>query len=139
MKFGTLVASLATAAYVAASADGQLQIGILRKSPDCSLRAKKDDAIDMHYEGRLADGEVFDSSYKRGDPLNLRLGVGMVIPGWDKGVLGMCLGEKRRLRIPPQLGYGERGAGPIPPNSELIFDVELVGINGVEAAVKEEL
>lgn len=132
MKFGALIAAFATAGYAVAAASDQLRIGVLRKSPDCSVRARKGDAVDMHYEGRLADGEVFDSSYKRGQPFHLQVGVGMVIEGWDKGVMGMCLGEKRRLRIPPQLGYGERGAGPIPPNSELIFDVELMAVNDIE-------
>ncbi len=84
----------------------------------------------VHYTGSLTDGTVFDSSIPRGEPIQFTLGVGQVIAGWDQGILGMKVGEKRRLTIPPHLGYGERGTpgGPIPPQATLLFDVELVGI-----------
>jgi len=85
--------------------------------------------VKVHYNGMLADGTKFDSSYDRGKPIEFPVGVGKVIPGWDEGIRLLKTGEKARLIIPPYLGYGENGAGPIPPNSILIFDVELVGIS----------
>jgi len=85
--------------------------------------------ITAHYHGTLTNGNVFDSSVTRGDPFKFKLGVGQVIAGWDEGIAGMKVGGKRRLTIPPELGYGARGAGGvIPPNATLIFDVELLGI-----------
>ena len=84
-------------------------------------------AVAVHYQGRLEDGTVFDDSYKRGEPITFILGQGQVIKGWEQGIEGMAVGEKRTLTIPPELGYGEAGAGDvIPPNATLIFDVELV-------------
>ncbi|MDQ7916447.1 peptidylprolyl isomerase [Mesonia sp. MT50] len=84
--------------------------------------------VRVHYTGMLTDGTKFDSSYDRDRPLVFPVGVGKVIPGWDEGIRLLKVGEKAKLIIPPYLGYGERGNGPIPPNSILLFDVELVGI-----------
>lgn len=83
--------------------------------------------IKVHYTGKLENGTVFDSSIKRGQPIDFKIGVGMVIPGWDEALLDMNKGEMRTLIIPPSLAYGEGGRPPvIPPNSTLIFDVELI-------------
>ena len=79
-------------------------------------------------QGTLTDGTKFDSSLDRGDPFAFTLGAGQVIKGWDQGILGMCVGEKRKLRIPADLGYGARGAPPtIPPGATLLFETELMG------------
>ena len=84
--------------------------------------------VSVNYRGILENGTEFDSSYGRG-AFKFPLGGGQVIKGWDEGVVGMKVGGKRKLIIPPELGYGKRGIGPIPPNSTLIFEVELLEIN----------
>lgn len=85
--------------------------------------------VDVHYTGYLMDGKRFDSSVERGEPISFPLGQGMVIKGWEEGIALMKVGDKMRLIIPSELGYGERGAGGvIPPNATLIFDVELMGV-----------
>jgi peptidylprolyl isomerase len=87
----------------------------------------------VHYTGLLTDGTVFDSSRNRGEPFSFRLGAGRVIKGWDEGIALLRVGDRATLFIPPQLGYGARGAGGvIPPDASLIFVVELVGIRGEE-------
>lgn len=87
------------------------------------------DYITIHYLGTLENGTKFDSSYDRGEPFKTRIGVGEVIEGWDMGVVGMKVGGKRKLTIPPQLAYGDREIGSIPANSTLIFEVELIEID----------
>ena len=90
--------------------------------------AEKGKEITVHYTGWLEDGTKFDSSLDRRQPLSIILGVGQVIEGWDKGFAGMREGGKRKLTIPPEMGYGARGAGGvIPPNATLVFEVELLG------------
>jgi FKBP-type peptidyl-prolyl cis-trans isomerase len=85
--------------------------------------------LSVHYTGTLQNGTKFDSSYDRGQPYEFRIGTGSVIKGWDEGLMGMKVGGKRKLIIPPNLGYGPRGSPPnIPGNSTLLFDVELMGV-----------
>ena len=109
----------------------ELEIKTVKSVADCKQTAQKGDLISVHYTGSLlSDGTVFDSSINRGQPIQFTLGVGQVIKGWDEGLLGACVGEKRDLYIPSALGYGSRGAGNvIPPNADLLFETELVAVN----------
>ncbi|KAF5101896.1 hypothetical protein D0Z03_000515 [Geotrichum reessii] len=118
------------------AAEAKLRVGILKKVPEsqCKRKARSGDVIQVDYTGTLLDGTVFDSSLKPGrTPFEFGLGLGQVIPGWDRGLLGMCIGEKRKLTIPPHLAYGKTGAGGvIPPDATLIFTAELKGISGYD-------
>ncbi len=92
-------------------------------------KAEKGKTVSVHYEGALSNGQVFDSSYKRNQPIDFTIGVGQVIPGWDEGIGLLQVGDKARLVIPSHLAYGSAGAGGvIPPNATLIFDVELMAV-----------
>ncbi|XP_074644440.1 peptidyl-prolyl cis-trans isomerase FKBP2-like [Tubulanus polymorphus] len=109
----------------------KLHIGVKKRvlPEDCKIKSKKNDILHMHYTGKLEDGTEFDSSIPRGEPFTFTLGSGQVIKGWDQGLLRMCEGEKRKLIIPSDLGYGDRGAPPkIPAGATLIFEVELIKI-----------
>lgn len=108
-----------------------MQLSIETTRPGTGERTvKANDTISVQYTGKLENGTVFDSTSNHdGQPFTFTVGIGQVIQGWDQGLLGMKIGEKRTLTIPPELGYGSSGAaGVIPPNATLIFDVELVAI-----------
>ncbi len=104
-----------------------LRYKILQKGD--GKKANKGDMVSVHYKGQLLDGTVFDSSYKRKQPIEFAIGVGQVITGWDEGIQLLQVGDKARLVIPSDLAYGSRGAGGvIPPDATLIFDVELMNV-----------
>ncbi|KAJ7156101.1 hypothetical protein C8R43DRAFT_999369 [Mycena crocata] len=132
MRVATWISSLLFAVVVlAADPVTELQIDTTYLPEDCPAKAAKGDKIQVHYTGTLHEtGAKFDSSLDRGSPLPLTLGVGQVIKGWDEGLVGMCLNEKRTLTIPSNMAYGSRGFGSvIPANSALVFTVELVGLD----------
>ncbi|KAI0692012.1 hypothetical protein C8T65DRAFT_670138 [Cerioporus squamosus] len=118
-------------AVVAEDAPTELKIDRTFVPDDCKLTAQKGDRLSVHYTGKLwSNGNKFDSSLDRGQPLPVTLGAHQVITGWEEGLQGMCQGEKRTLTIPPTKAYGSRGFGNvIPPNSVLVFDVELVKLD----------
>ncbi|EER23070.1 Peptidyl-prolyl cis-trans isomerase fpr2 [Coccidioides posadasii str. Silveira] len=138
--FSVLSVSLSLSSLVAATTTEELPNGLkIEKihTVDCERRTLSGDSIKVHYRGTLAEsGKQFDASYDRGSPLSFMVGTGMVIQGWDQGLIGMCVGDKRKLTIPPELGYGNRAMGPIPAGSTLIFETELMEIEGVK---KDEL
>ncbi|RIV32434.1 peptidylprolyl isomerase [Flagellimonas lutimaris] len=107
--------------------DSGLRYKIIQKGS--GAKAEKGKTVSVHYEGALTNGQVFDSSYKRNQPIDFVLGVGQVIPGWDEGIALLQVGDKARFVIPSHLAYGSTGAGGvIPPNATLIFDVELMNV-----------
>lgn len=108
----------------------KLRIGVRSRPDTCAIKSQKGDQLSMHYTGKLySTCEKFDSSVDRNQPFEFTLGAGMVIAGWDQGLTGMCIGEKRKLTIPSNMGYGDRGAGgKIPGGATLVFDVELLDI-----------
>jgi FKBP-type peptidyl-prolyl cis-trans isomerase len=108
-------------------AESGLRYQIIQKGS--GTKAEKGKTVSVHYKGQLADGTVFDSSYKRNEPIDFPLGMGQVISGWDEGIQLLKVGDKARFVIPSHLGYGSRGAGGvIPPDATLIFDVELMNV-----------
>ena len=119
-----------TQCIVSFAGEEKLNIGVKKRVKDCKVKSQKGDTLHMHYTGTLKDGTEFDSSIPRGDPFVFTLGTGQVIKGWDQGLLNMCEGEKRKLVIPPSLGYGDSGAPPkIPGGATLVFEVELIKID----------
>eukprot|EP00047_Mylnosiga_fluctuans_P013113 m.29512 g.29512 ORF g.29512 m.29512 type:complete len:143 (-) comp4672_c0_seq1:89-517(-) len=135
------VVILATLALAAAALAADLGVEVTKTAPSCSRKSKTGDKLSMHYTGLLqANGKKFDSSLDRGRPFEFTIGRGQVIRGWEQGLLDMCIGEHRKLTIPPELGYGSRGTGGglIPGGATLVFDVELMAINGKEEAAYAE-
>merc|ERR1712242_375713 len=107
--------------------DSGLKVEYVSKPDACDKVARNGDMLSMHYVGTLESGAKFDSSYNRSEPFKFQIGVGQVIKGWEEGVLGMCVGEKRKLIVPPEMGYGDQGAGEIiPGGATLHFDIELL-------------
>jgi len=127
--------SMSTGASVTSSAAQEVTMPSGLKYQDLKVGdgavAENGTTVSVHYTGWLTDGTKFDSSVDRGQPFSFHLGAGQVIRGWDEGVRGMRVGGKRKLTIPPDLGYGAAGTpgGPIPPNATLIFDVELKDVH----------
>lgn len=118
-------APAAAAAYQVTTKSGlQYTDVVVGTGPAADIGSK----VTVHYTGTLEDGTKFDSSRDRGKPFNFTLGLGDVIEGWEEGVLGMKAGGRRLLHIPPKLGYGARKTGPIPANSPLVFDIELLEV-----------
>jgi FK506-binding protein 2 len=156
MRLTSFVSALALLFGAASALEKPLDIQV-DKAVECSRKTKSGkrppaskamkvywqnagDKVNVHYRGTLdADGSEFDASYNRGQPLSFHVGKGQVIKGWDQGLLDMCPGEKRTLIIQPEWGYGTRGMGPIPANSVLKFETELVSIVGVEPEAEREL
>ncbi|KAH6623862.1 hypothetical protein F5144DRAFT_595959 [Chaetomium tenue] len=131
MQHLLLSLSLLASAAVGALASDDLKIDVTLPV-ECERKTQKGDTINVHYRGTLqSTGATFDASYDRGTPFSFKLGSGMVIKGWDEGLLDMCIGEKRTLTIGPSYGYGDRNIGPIPAGSTLIFETEMMGIEGV--------
>jgi len=124
---GDVASSPATQPTTRTTASGLTIIEVKQGDGDV---AGPGDTVSVHYTGKLKDGTKFDSSYDRNQPIQFVLGAHQVIPGWDEGIAGMKVGEKRQLIIPPDLAYGPSGTpdGTIPPNSTLYFDVELMGV-----------
>ena len=127
-SFGHVLASLSVCLFLGVSLEAaDLSFKVIAEG--AGETAQSGMQVSVHYQGRLTDGTIFDDSQKRGTPFSFTLGSGQVIPGWEQGIAGMKIGEKRVLTIPPELGYGTAGAGGvIPPNATLVFDVELIAV-----------
>jgi FKBP-type peptidyl-prolyl cis-trans isomerase len=117
-----------TAPTVATPISGSEKLQIQDEKIGTGRAVQKGDTVEINYVGTLTNGTKFDASADHGGPFTTQIGVGKVIKGWDEGVVGMKVGGKRKLTIPPSLGYGDQAVGSIPQNSTLIFEVELVKI-----------
>lgn len=126
---GSTPSQVALQAAAPSQAPGNDKLQVVDEKIGTGSAVKKGDTIEIKYVGTLTNGTKFDASADHGNGIfETQIGVGQVIPGWDEGIIGMKVGGKRKLVIPPSLGYGSQSVGSIPPNSTLIFQVELVGI-----------
>eukprot|EP00191_Tetraselmis_sp_GSL018_P019175 CAMPEP_0177591366 /NCGR_PEP_ID=MMETSP0419_2-20121207/7959_1 /TAXON_ID=582737 /ORGANISM="Tetraselmis sp., Strain GSL018" /LENGTH=131 /DNA_ID=CAMNT_0019082103 /DNA_START=75 /DNA_END=470 /DNA_ORIENTATION=- len=116
--------------FVFSSSASDLKIEVMKPADPCTEKAVLGKEVSVHYKGMLTDGTVFDESAKRGTPINFKLGSGQVISGWEKGIDGMCVGEKRKLTIPSHMAYGKRGVpqAGIPGDATLVFETELISV-----------
>lgn len=121
-------ASTAAAKPVGAATAANPGLTIKDIKVGAGAEAKFGSTVTVNYTGWLTDGTKFDSSLDRNEPFSFTIGAKQVIPGWEKGVVGMKVGGKRKLTIGPELGYGANGIGPIPPNATLVFDIELLKV-----------
>lgn len=129
MRCLVVLVAVAVCAQPALCEEQQLKVEVLKSVEQCSRKSKKGDILSMHYTGTLLDGKEFDSSRGRNEPFRFQIGVGQVVKGWDQGLLDMCIGEQRKLTVPPELGYGDTGAGDrIPAGATLVFETELIKI-----------
>ncbi|KAL7904674.1 hypothetical protein GGI35DRAFT_462360 [Trichoderma velutinum] len=135
MKAALILSALASCAIsVVVTEDLKIEV---THAVECKRKSQRGDKLLMHYRGTLAaTGEEFGASYDRNQPFTFKLGIGEVIKGWDQGFLNMCIGEKRILTIPPKMGYGNHNMGPIPAGSTLVYETELLAIEGVKAPEK---
>lgn len=138
MRVTSILGFVLSALAVTAFAQDEVEI-VKEKEVECERKTQKGDTINVHYRGTLKEtGEQFDASYDRGQPFTFTLGENRVIQGWERGMLGMCIGEKRKLTIPYSLAYGARGMPPvIPAESDLVFETELLGIQGFNPEKQE--
>ena len=125
-----LLVALTALACGTAEPTGPTQLVIEELTVGTGATAVSGDTVTVHYVGTLLNGTKFDSSVDRGQPYTFRLGTSAVIPGFEQGILGMRVGGKRRVTIPPHLAYGDTGQGPIPPKASIRFEIELLSIAG---------
>merc|ERR1719225_603320 len=140
MTWAVLILSYVAVVTSRSVSSNGLQVEVTRPvSCQDNQKAQNGDKVTVHYGGFLQDGKKFDSSFDRRQPFTFSLGVGQVIPGWDKGLLGVCGGEERHLVVPSPLAYGDRGAGDvIPPGAILLFDVVVVNVEKQGQAEEEK-
>jgi FKBP-type peptidyl-prolyl cis-trans isomerase len=125
-----LLVALTVVACATETPTGPTQLTIEELTVGTGATAVSGDTVTVHYVGTLLSGTKFDSSVDRGQPYTFRLGTSAVIPGFEQGILGMRVGGKRRVTIPPHLAYGDQGQGPIPPKAAIRFEIELLAIAG---------